>query len=347
VSWHEGCRRKTRSRSGGDLSWASRCVRSAARCSRARQRSVPMCRRVVGARPQISEWSPVRLSMTEREEISRELATGSSLRAIARRLSRAPSTISREVTSNGGRRRYRAAAAHDRSWVVARRPRQAKLACSPRLRAVVEDKLAALWSPQQIAGWLRGAYPNDPEMWVSHETIYLSLFVQARGALRRAAATCTSNCCPVRAAISALRRSPRCSCPRIPRGCAVRLLTDPVSDIVNPRPLFDVSVHDIDGRLALELSADATGAVHAVVPRPPRVLHPTCCLDLRSEARGDRRSRRRRQIDSVRRSSLGREANSWAPTCALAVGRTLAALPSGHRHRLGVGERVPIIRLVH
>jgi IS30 family transposase len=123
--------------------------------------------------------------MTEREEISRGLAAGSSMRAIARRLGRAPSTISREVTANGGRRRYRASAAHDRSRVVARRPKEAKLACSARLRAVVEEKLAELWSPQQIAGWLRGAYPNDPEMWVSHETIYLSLFVQARGALRR------------------------------------------------------------------------------------------------------------------------------------------------------------------
>jgi IS30 family transposase len=127
----------------------------------------------------------LRLSLAEREEISRGLAGGESLRAIARRLGRAPTTVSREVASHGGARRYRACVA-DRSAVRSmRRPKAAKLAQCPRLRAVVEAKLELRWSPQQISGWLALAFPDDPEMRVSHETIYLSLYVQARGALRR------------------------------------------------------------------------------------------------------------------------------------------------------------------
>jgi transposase, IS30 family len=138
-----------------------------------------------GRRPQVVEWSPRRLSLADREEISRGLAAGDSLRAIARRLGRAPSTVSREVNAGGGRRHYRAVRADRAAHRRARRPKQAKLAMSPRLRAEVEDKLGLLWSPQQISKWLRWAYPNDPEMRVSHETIYLSLYVQGRGALRR------------------------------------------------------------------------------------------------------------------------------------------------------------------
>ena len=129
--------------------------------------------------------SPLRLSLAEREEISRGLAGGESLRAIARRLGRAPSTVSREVAANGGARRYRACVADRRAVRGMRRPKAAKLAQCPRLRAVVEAKLELRWSPQQISGWLALAFPDDPEMWVSHETIYLSLFVQARGALRQ------------------------------------------------------------------------------------------------------------------------------------------------------------------
>jgi len=138
-----------------------------------------------GRRPVPDDWSPLRLSATEREEISRGLAAGESLRVIARRLGRAPSTVSREVNANGGRGRYRAKIAHDASRRRARRPKPAKLAQCRRLRDVVEDKLAKLWSPQQISGWLCETYPNDLEMRVSHETIYLSLYVQSRGALRR------------------------------------------------------------------------------------------------------------------------------------------------------------------
>jgi IS30 family transposase len=129
--------------------------------------------------------SPLRLSLREREEISRGLAVGESRRSIARRLGRSPSTIAREVTRNGDARRYRACAADRAALARARRPKTSKLAACPRLRAVVESKLERRWSRQQISGWLVGEFPNDPEMRVSHETIYLSLFVQARGALRK------------------------------------------------------------------------------------------------------------------------------------------------------------------
>jgi IS30 family transposase len=130
------------------------------------------------------ERSPLRLSLAEREEISRGLA-GESLRGIASGLGRAPSTVCREVAANGGGGRYRACAADRRALRLAHRPKPARLARCPRLRKVVASKLELRWSPGQIAGWLKMSYPDDPEMRVSHETIYLSLFVQARGALRK------------------------------------------------------------------------------------------------------------------------------------------------------------------
>jgi IS30 family transposase len=130
------------------------------------------------------------LNMTEREEISRGVAVGESCRQIAARLGRAPSTVSRELARNGGRHRYRAQVADAAAFGRAQRPKAAKLVTQPRLRAVVEAKLALRWSPQQIAGWLPLAYPQEPVMWVSHETIYLSLFIQSRGALRRELQRC-------------------------------------------------------------------------------------------------------------------------------------------------------------
>jgi IS30 family transposase len=129
--------------------------------------------------------SPLRLSLAEREEISRGIAAGESLRSIANRLGRSPSTVAREVSRNGGRRRYRACPADRAALCNTRRPKIAKLARCTRLRAIVEAKLEQRWSPQQIAGWLSMEFPDDPEMRVSHETIYLSLFVQSRGALRK------------------------------------------------------------------------------------------------------------------------------------------------------------------
>jgi transposase, IS30 family len=129
--------------------------------------------------------SPLRLSLREREEISRGLAAGESLRAIAARLGRAPSTVSREVAANGGRHAYRACQADRAALRRMRRPKRSKLARCERLRKVVESKLELRWSPEEISGWLEVAYPHDPEMRVSHETIYLSLYVQSRGALRK------------------------------------------------------------------------------------------------------------------------------------------------------------------
>lgn len=129
--------------------------------------------------------SPKVLRFGEREEISRGLAAGDSFRAIARRLNRAVSTVSQEVGRHGGRRRYRAAHADSQAWESARRPKPCLLGQNPQLQRIVAVKLQQDWSPQQIAGWLRDHYPGHPEMWVSHETIYRSLFVQARGALKK------------------------------------------------------------------------------------------------------------------------------------------------------------------
>lgn len=125
------------------------------------------------------------LALAEREEISRGLAAGESQRAIARRLGRAPSTISREIRRHGGRLDYRAARADRAAWQRARRPKRCRLAMDSRLRHVVAAKLRADWSPEQIARWLMSTYPDVPAMHVSHETIYRTLYVQARGALRR------------------------------------------------------------------------------------------------------------------------------------------------------------------
>jgi transposase, IS30 family len=133
---------------------------------------------------------PRYLSPAEREEISRGLAAGRSLRAIARQLGRAASSVSREVARNGGPQAYRAEAAERAARERARRPKSAKLWAEPRLRAVVEDCLARRPSPEQIAAFLRRTYPGDPVMYAAPETIYQSLFVQGRGALRRELTRC-------------------------------------------------------------------------------------------------------------------------------------------------------------
>lgn len=125
--------------------------------------------------------SELRLSLAEREEISRGLHGEESYRSIARRLRRAPSSISREVNGNGGRRLYRAVHADESAYRKATRPKLAKLRRSRRLRARVESMLNKLWSPQQISARLRVENPDDLELRVSHETIYQSLFVQSRG----------------------------------------------------------------------------------------------------------------------------------------------------------------------
>jgi IS30 family transposase len=125
------------------------------------------------------------LSLAEREEISRGVAGGHSVRQIAGQLGRAPSTVCRELGRHGGRARYRAATADAAAWQLARRPKVCKLAAVPRLRTLVAEKLRQDWSPEQIAGWLRHTFPEDERRHVSHETIYRSLFIQARGVLKR------------------------------------------------------------------------------------------------------------------------------------------------------------------
>jgi len=143
-----------------------------------------------GRRPRPPGSSDLRLTLAEREEISRGLAAGLSLRAIAAGMGRAPSTLCREVNANGGRSGYRALRAERDARHRARRPKVAKLARCHRLRRVVEAGLENYWSPQEISAWLALEYPDDPEMQVSHETIYMSLFVQGRGALRQELHTC-------------------------------------------------------------------------------------------------------------------------------------------------------------
>jgi len=141
--------------------------------------------RTGGIRPPQRSRSLVALSLAEREEISRGLAIGQSLRSIAACLGRAPSTVSREVNRNGGRRRYRASKADEATWDRAHRPKICKLVQNPALARIVAEKLQLEWAPRQIAGWLKRRYPDDENYQVSHETIYLSLFIQARGALKK------------------------------------------------------------------------------------------------------------------------------------------------------------------
>ena len=125
------------------------------------------------------------LSSAEREEISRGLSAGLSARQIAVQLGRQPSTICREIGRNGGRSKYRASVADLQAWRRARRPKACKLACNRRLQRAVAAKLQLQSSPEQIAGWLRQSFPTDKCMRVSHETIYRSLFIQARGVLKK------------------------------------------------------------------------------------------------------------------------------------------------------------------
>ena len=144
-----------------------------------------LIRRQGGVVPAVRRRGRLALTVAEREEISRGVAAGESLRRVASRLGRAPSTVSREVARHGGRGRYRAGEAEQRAWANGRRPQVCKLAANRLLAGLVAGKLEQEWSPEQIAGWLKARFPDDQTMRVSHETIYLSLFVQTRGALKR------------------------------------------------------------------------------------------------------------------------------------------------------------------
>jgi IS30 family transposase len=138
-----------------------------------------------GIRPASRRRSRLALTLFEREEISRGLAAHQSVRSLARVLGRSPSTVSRELSRNGGCDRYRAALADEAAWARARRPKRCKLADNRPLRKAVASKLRLNWSPEQIAGWLKRTHPGDECNYVSHETIYRSLFVQARGVLKK------------------------------------------------------------------------------------------------------------------------------------------------------------------
>ena len=138
-----------------------------------------------GVPPVPRKRSRLSLSLAEREEISRGVVAGHSLRLIAILVGRAPSTISREINRNGGRRDYRASEADQAAWDRAHRPKRCKLVENRALARIVAKKLKQLWSPEQIAGWLKRTYPDDENFQVSYETIYRSLFIQARGALKK------------------------------------------------------------------------------------------------------------------------------------------------------------------
>ncbi len=138
-----------------------------------------------GIRPVPRSRASTALTLAEREEISRAMVMGESIRTTATRLGRAPSTISREIKRNGGSENYRASQADEATWGRARRPKRCKLSENRALARIVAGKLRMLWSPEQIAGWLKHTYPREESHHVSHETIYRSLFIQARDALKK------------------------------------------------------------------------------------------------------------------------------------------------------------------
>ena len=187
--------------------------------------------RTGGIRPAVRRRSGRSLTLAEREEISRGIASGRSLRAIALRLGRAPSTISRELTRNGGFNSYRAHVADQAAWDRARRPKRCKLALNRRLATVVARLLRQRWSPWQIAGRLGRSYPHDESRRVSHETIYKTLFIQARGALKKEL-------------VAHLRRSRgmRRSRHHTPKGGAHGQITDAVSIRERPAEAEDRAV---------------------------------------------------------------------------------------------------------
>ncbi len=138
-----------------------------------------------GIPPAARRRSRLALTLAEREDISRGIAADSPLREIAQRLDRAASTVSREISRHGGRPAYRAHDADGQAWISALRPKKCLLAENRKLRNIVASKLLLDWSPEQISGWLKTHYPDDEPMRVSHETIYRSLFIQARGVLKK------------------------------------------------------------------------------------------------------------------------------------------------------------------
>jgi IS30 family transposase len=166
-----------------------KCGQSQHEIGRACGRPHPTIRKILlpcgGIAPAARRRSRLALTLAEREDISRGIASDSSIREIARLLQRSASTVSREVARHGGRPAYRAHDADQQAWVSALRPKKCLLAVNRKLRDIVAGKLILDWSPEQISGWLKTRYPNNESMHVSHETIYRSLFIQARGVLKK------------------------------------------------------------------------------------------------------------------------------------------------------------------
>ena len=201
--------------------------------------------------------SKPRRSLVEREEISLGIGSGESVREIAARLDRAPSTIAREVHNNGGRARDRAVQADERAYRRARRPKVAKLTRCVRLRIVVESMLSKRWSPQQISARLVVEFPDDLEMRVSHETIYQSLFVQSRGALRKELAACLRT--------GRTRRRPHGR--KDPGGCITGMV------VISDRPA-EIEDHAVPGYWEGDLIVGAQGksAIVTLVERQTRYV---------------------------------------------------------------------------
>ncbi len=213
-----------------------------------------------GIAPPLRRRAVNAMTSGERETISRGLAAGASVRALARALGRAPSSISREITRNAGRHRYRALEADARAWQQARRPKRCKLATIASLCTVVEAKLGTNWSPEQIAGWLVSEYPDEPTMRISHETIYRSLFVQTRGALKRELTAHLRTRRPI-------RRSKRATTKGQPRGQII----DAVSIAERPPSVEDRA---IPGHWEGDLLAGARNThISTLVERTSRYVH--------------------------------------------------------------------------
>ena len=210
--------------------------------------------------------SRLALTSTEREEISRGIVAGHTIRTIAGKLGRAPSTVSREIRRNGGQDRYRASQADEAAWERAKRPKTCKLAQSPVLARIVAKKLQLEWSPQQIAGWLKRNHPDDEYSQVSHETIYKSLFIQARGVLKKELLACLRT-------QRAMRRSKHASL----KGKGLGKIVDAVSIRERPAAVEDRAV---PGHWEGDLLIGSNGSQIATWP-PVHI--PGCLLILISE----------------------------------------------------------------
>ena len=184
-----------------------------------------------GIRPPDRKRAAMALTLSDREEISRGIVGGLSMRTMALQLGRAPSTVSREIARNGGIRVYRASTADQAAWDRTKRPKLCKLALHPKLRYSVVKKLKQSWSPEQIAGWLKREYPHEAHNQVSHETIYRSLFIQARGVLKKELQQCLRS-------QRAIRRSRHASLKRDGLG----QITDTVSIRQRPASVEDRAV---------------------------------------------------------------------------------------------------------